>query len=223
MSDFDSDVALAARIARGEADAIATFERDVAFEIEAAVKKVDRDRSFVAELAQQIRIKLLVGDGTTPPKIASYRGTGPLRAWVAIASLRLALNAKRARQPVTNNDDILADVLDREPDPELRHLRALYRTELKDALAAALAALPDRDRALLRMRFVAGLDLAQIAKLYRVHESTVSRWVAAAAERAGDEARARLVAKLAISAATADSVARMVHSQLDLSIARLLG
>src|SRR5688572_28867733 len=111
MSDFASDVALAARIARGEAAAIAAFERDVAFEIEAAVRKVDRDPSFVAELAQQIRIKLLVGDGTAPPKIAGYRGTGPLRAWVSIASLRLALNAKRAKQPIANSDDVLAEVL----------------------------------------------------------------------------------------------------------------
>lgn len=222
MTDFAGDLALAARLARGEPDAVTDFERDIAPEIETAVRKVDRDPGFVTELAQQIRIKLLVGDGTAPPKIASYRGTGPLRAWVAIAALRLALNAKRARQPVANSDDVLADVLDREPDPALRHLRALYRSELRDALGAALAALPDRDRALLRMRFVAGLELAQIGKLYRVHDSTVSRWIAAAVERVGDDARARLVAKLAISADTADSVARMVHSQLDLSIARLL-
>lgn len=221
MTAHADDLALAARIVRGDRDALATFERDVAFEIEAAVAKVDRDRTFIGELAQQIRIKLLVGDGGSPPKIASYRGTGPLRAWVAIASLRVALNAKRAKHPPTT--DLLADIFDREPDPELRHLHALYRNELADALTTAIAALSDRDRALLRMRFVGGLELAQIAKLYGVHESTASRWLAAAAERIHDDARARLVERLAISPATAESVARLVRSQLDLSIARLLG
>lgn len=211
------DVELAQRLARGDKNAIATFEREVAFEIEAAIKKIDRDKTFVGEIAQEVRVKLLVGD---PPKIASYRGAGPLRAWVAIVAMRAALNAKRAKQPVS--DDVLADVVDREPDPELRHLTTLYRAEYREALTAALAALTDRDRALLRLRFVAGLELAQIGKLYRVHEATASRWIAAAIEAVGDDARKRLVARLAVSEATADSVARMVKSQLDLSIARLL-
>jgi RNA polymerase sigma-70 factor (ECF subfamily) len=74
----------------------------------------------------------------------------------------------------------------------------------------------------LRLRFVEGLELAQIGRLYRVHESTASRWVAAALEAVGRATRERLAARLAIGSATADSVARMVHSQLDLSIARLL-
>ena len=222
MTEFADDVALAAQIVRGDKAALATFERDIAFEIEAAIKKVDRDRTFVTEIAQRVRIKLLVGDGEdAPPKIASYRGTGPLRAWVSITALRVALNAKRDAAPAAS-DDILADVVDREPDPELRHLTSLYRAEFRDALSAALAALPDRDRALLRMRFVSGLELAQIGKLYNVHESTASRWIKAAVDAVGEDARARLVAKLSITPDTAASVARMVKSQLDLSIARLL-
>jgi RNA polymerase sigma-70 factor (ECF subfamily) len=220
--DFADDRALAARIAQGDKAALATFERDVAFEIEAAIAKVDRARDFITEVAQQVRIKLLVGDATTPPKIATYQGTGPLRAWVSIAALRVALNAKREKTPVANNDDVLADLVDREPDPELRHLTTLYRAEYKAALSGALAALSDRDRALLRLRFVSGLAIAQIGKLYGVHESTVSRWVKSAVDTAGDGARSRLVAALSITPETADSVARMVKSQLDFSIARLL-
>jgi RNA polymerase sigma-70 factor (ECF subfamily) len=119
--------------------------------------------------------------------------------------------------------DLLADVVDREPDPELRHLKTLYRAELREALAAALAALADRPRALLRLRFVDGLELAHIARLYRVHESTASRWISGAVAEVAADARRRLALRLAIAPSTADSVARMVASQLDLSIARLLG
>ena len=215
------ELVLAWRVAQGDRDAIATFERECGPELAAAARKVDHAPAFVDEIAQLARIRLVVGDGTAPPRIATYLGTGPLRAWVAIAALRVAYNAKRAATPPAG-DDVLADVLDREPDPELRHLTSLYRHEFRDALTAALAALSDRDRALLRMRFVSGLELAQIGALYRVHESTASRWIAAATLRVGDDARARLVTKLSISDDTARSVARMVKSQLDLSIARLL-
>jgi RNA polymerase sigma-70 factor (ECF subfamily) len=101
-------------------------------------------------------------------------------------------------------------------------LKALYRVEFRESLAAALADLADRARALLRLRFVEGLELAQIGRLYRVHESTVSRWISAALDDVGRATRRHLVARLAVTPETADSVARIVQSQLDLSIARLL-
>ncbi|HEY6037073.1 MAG TPA: sigma-70 family RNA polymerase sigma factor, partial [Kofleriaceae bacterium] len=151
----------------------------------------------------------------------TYRGTGPLRAWVAIAARRLAINAKRDAKP-SAGDDPLADLVDREPDPELRHLKQLYRGEFRAALAAALAALPDRARAVLRLRFVDALELAQIGRLYRVHESTASRWISGALEDIAAATRAQLVARLEVTPETAESVARMVQSGLDLSVARLL-
>jgi RNA polymerase sigma-70 factor (ECF subfamily) len=211
------DLVLAWNVARGHRDAVARFEREIAGEIAASARKVDRARSFVDEITQVVRVRLLVGDA---PRIASYRGRGPLRAWVAVTALRIALNAKRDKQPAS--DDVLADVVDREPDPELRHLRTLYRAEFREALVGALTGLPQRERALLRLRFVAGLELAHIGKLYRVHESTASRWIAAAVEAVGIATRKELVKRLEVTAATADSVARMVASQLDLSIARIL-
>jgi RNA polymerase sigma-70 factor (ECF subfamily) len=217
--DYSDDLDLARRVARGEPEALKRFDREVAGEIATAVRKVDRDPAFIDEIAQRVRVRLLVADGDGPPRIGAYRGTGPLRAWVAIAALRVALNAKRDAPPA---GDVLADVVDREPDPALRHLKTQYRAEYREALTAAIAALGDRERALLRLRFVSGLELAHIGKLYRVHESTASRWIAAAVEAVGSGARERLVQKLSITAATADSVARLVASQLDLSIARLL-
>jgi RNA polymerase sigma-70 factor (ECF subfamily) len=216
-----ADLALAFATTLGDAAATRRFEHHVAGDLVAAARTIDRDQSFVDEVCQQTRVRLLVSDGGAPPRIASYRGAGPLRAWVAIAARRVALNAKRDTDPPAS-DDVLAEIVDREPDPELRHLRTLYRTEFREALTAALAGLADRTRAVLRLRFVDGLDLAQVGRLYRVHESTVSRWVASALDEVGRVTRAQLVTRLAVTADTASSVARMVHSGLDLSIARLL-
>lgn len=216
-----SELVLAWATSRGDAEAVRQFERAVSDEITAAARKIDRDPAFVDEVRQLVQVRLVVGDGVAPPRIASYRGTGPLRAWVAIAAQRVALNVKRDGQRAVAID-VLAEVVDREPDPELRHLKTLYRAEFRAALTSAIAALTDRQRAVLRLRFVDGLELAQIGKLYRVHESTASRWVAQAIEGVAADARHRLIERLTITPATADSVARMVASQLDLSIARLL-
>ncbi len=219
------DLALAYGVGQGDPIAVRRFDAHVAADVAAAVRAIDGDAAFVDEVRQRTRVRLVVGEDGAP-RIRTYRGAGPLRAWVAIAARRLAINAKRDARPDAASgaapDDVLADVVDREPDPELRHLKGLYRAEFRAALAAALARLADRARAVLRLRFVDGLELAQIGRLYRVHESTASRWITAALEEVGSGARAELAARLAVTAATADSVARMVQSGLDLSVARLL-
>lgn len=216
-----ADLALAFAVAAGDPVAARRFEAAVGDELIAAVRAIDREPAFVDEVVQEVRIKLTVGDGG-PPRIASYRGAGPLRAWVAVAARRAALNAKRAVRRDRTEPDPMIELADREPDPELRHLRTLYRSEFRDALTAALAAASDRDRTLLRLRFVEGLELAHIGRMYRVHESTASRWLTAARAQLAEATRANLMARLAVTSATADSVARMVASGLELSVARLL-
>lgn len=218
---YAADLALAFGVARGDAAAVKRFDALVAGDIAAAARAIDRDPAFVAEVCQRTRVRLVVGEGDAPPRIATYRGAGPLRGWVGIAAQRVALNAKREARPVAD-EDVLADVVDREPDPELRHLKTLYRAEFRDALVAALAGIADRARAVLRLRFVEGLELAQIGRLYAVHESTASRWVSSALDAIAAATRENLIARLAVSSDTADSVVRMVQSQLDLSIGRLL-
>lgn len=229
-SEHAADLALAYAAGRGDPVALRRFEAHVTGELVAAARAIDRDPAFVDEVVQRAQIRLMVGEGGQPPRVVTYRGAGPLRAWAAIAAQRIALNARRdgragaARVAAPNADpDVLAELVDREPDPELRHLKTLYRAEFREALLGALAGLAARTRAVLRLRFVDGLELAQIGRLYQVHEATASRWVSSALDEIGAQTRARMIARLAISDATAASVVRMVHSQLDLSIARLLG
>ncbi len=218
-----ADLAHAFCVSQGDPVAIRRFDEYVGREVAAAARAIDRDSAFVDEVVQSTRVRLVVEH-----RLATYRGAGPLRAWVAIAAQRIALNARRdaragaARPSAPMRDDVLAELVDREPDPELRHLKTLYRAEFREALVAALGSLADRARAILRLRFVDGLELAQIGRLYRVHESTASRWISSALADIQQATHARLIAKLAITDDTAASVARMVQSQLDLSIARLL-
>jgi RNA polymerase sigma-70 factor (ECF subfamily) len=119
-------------------------------------------------------------------------------------------------------EEILGELVAREPDPELRHLKDLYRAEYAAALRAAVAELPERERVLLRLHHVDGLRLARIGQLYGVSESTASRWLASAAEQVATRATKRLRDGLGVSPSQVESIARMVQSGLDLSIHRLL-
>jgi len=213
------DLELAWAAGRGDPAALRRLERLIAPDVEAAARRLDRDPQFADEVRQALRVRLLVAvDGRT--RIDDYAGRGPLRGWVGVAALRVALNLKRSAGPAT--PDILAELVSGESDPELRHLKALYRAEFREALESALGALPERQRAVLRLSYVDGLKLAQLARLYQVHESTASRWVSQAAADVATDARRRLTARLALSPSSLDSVARMVLSNLDLSIARIL-
>jgi RNA polymerase sigma-70 factor (ECF subfamily) len=218
----DADLALAKSAASGDAAAIRALEPRIAKESVAAARRIDATRAFTHEVAQAVRVRLLVPDGAGHVRIADYAGRGPLDAWIGVAATRVALNMKRGAGREIAAAEVLEEVIAREPDPELRHLKSTYRGELRAALEAALWALTDRQRAILRLAYVDGLRLHQIARLYQVHESTVSRWLAQATDEVAAATRKRLIATLGVSPGTADSVARMVLSNLDLSIARIL-
>jgi RNA polymerase sigma-70 factor (ECF subfamily) len=204
---------------RGDPHALRTLERLIAPDVEASARRVDREPGFADEVRQALRVRLLVPDRGRV-RIDEYGARGPLRGWIGVAALRVALNLKRAAGPATR--DVLAELVSGEADPEMRHLKTLYRAEFKGALEAALAALPERQRAVLRLTHVDGLKLGQLARLYQVHDSTASRWVSQAAAAVAEDARRRLVTRLALSPSSLDSVARMVLSNLDLSISRIL-
>jgi RNA polymerase sigma-70 factor (ECF subfamily) len=218
-----ADLYLARAVAAADAVALRIFDDRVLPRIDHAVRRIDGSPAFVDELRQVLRVHLLVGDAGAAPRIAAYQGRGPLVAWVRVVAVRAALNLKRAERPTVSEDERLVELVDREPDPGLRHVKALYRAEYDRALREALAALPDRQRVLLRLHFFDGLRLARIAALYGVHESTASRWVSGAVSAIATATERRLRERLSLSPATLDSVARMVVSGLELSMRRLLG
>jgi RNA polymerase sigma-70 factor, ECF subfamily len=220
--DHAPDLALAKAAAAGDPAALRALEPRIARESAAAARRIDGARAFADEVTQVVRVRLLVADDGGHVRIADYAGRGPLDAWISVAATRVALNLKRGTGREVGAAEVMEEVIAREPDPELRHLKSTYRSELRIALEAALAALPDRQRAILRLTYVDGMRLHQIARLYQVHESTVSRWLAQATDDVAASTRKRLIAALGVSPGTADSVARMVLSNLDLSIARIL-
>ena len=172
-----ADVWLCAALADGNPEAVRVFERRLDPQIEVALGRLSLSDDQRVELAQRVRVRLLVGTDENPPRIALYRGWGSLEGWTRTLTARLALNAIRDRKG--------AEPLDRSPEllgvsPEFKALRSSGRALFLQALGTAFRSLGDRERALLRLRYLDGVQANALATTYGVHESTMSRWLASA-------------------------------------------
>ena len=168
-----------------------------------------------------------MSEGGRPPRVAEYQGGGPLVAWLRAAAVRTALNLQRAegrRARVEEDAEAgpLAEATGAEADVELGYLRRHHREDFQAALTEALAALPARERTVLRLHVVEGLSLERIGAMYRTHKSTVSRWVARAREEVLEGTRQRLAERLRLSSGELHSLMRVVRGELDLSLPSLL-
>jgi RNA polymerase sigma-70 factor (ECF subfamily) len=75
----------------------------------------------------------------------------------------------------------------------------------------------------LRHATIDGLTLDQIAATYQVHRATVARTLASARQKLLETTRAGVIANLGIVSAELDSAIKLLDSQIDLSLSRVLG
>ena len=80
-----------------------------------------------------------------------------------------------------------------------------------------------RERNLLKQSVLFGATVDDLGALYKVHRATAARWIAAAREHLVEETRQRMIAHLRIGPAEYDSILELIHSQLDVSVSRVLG
>ena len=97
------------------------------------------------------------------PRLASYRGDGPLESWVAVASIRLAVSMGRS---VTAERRLRTKAIAGfvGTNPELLVMKGQLRSELESAVARALGQLDEGDRLLLRLYVVSGMTLTAIGR-----------------------------------------------------------
>ncbi|MCP3102572.1 transcriptional regulator [Myxococcus sp. K15C18031901] len=214
-------------LARAAADrlpaALAAFESSFLPEVNAAVARLKLPPTGLDEVRQLLRQRMLVGSQEAPARLAAYPGTGPLSGWVRAAALWLGLDWQRQRggQPVGDDGDLSMLVAPGD-DPELLYLKNTYRAEFSASFSTALAGLEPRQRNFLRLKYLDGLSIDQLGALYGVHRSTAARWVVAAQESLLQETRRLLTERLRLTGSQLDSVLRLISSQLDVSLSRLL-
>ncbi|MCA9627204.1 MAG: sigma-70 family RNA polymerase sigma factor [Myxococcales bacterium] len=218
-----ADAYLAFACELGDDDAISAFDRDYLARVPAMVRRVDNSSALAEEVQQILRARLLVGDGT--PKIGGYAGRGSLLGWLKVAAVRCTLELLRARKSERGEDveseaERAAALVSR--DPELDYLREKYAGDFREAFSDALANLDKQQRTVLSLYLADGLNIASIGALYSVHRATVARWIAETREHLFADTRRRLHERLNISETEFQSIVRLVQSQLDVSVQRLL-
>lgn len=218
-----ADLLLACACGDGDRTAIEVLEDQVMGPTRASLRRLDTRPEFIDDVMQELRAKLLL---PPEPRILRYGGRGPLLAWVRVAASRIAIDLLRA-----GHEDVLREAHD--PDkleqvdfgPEVQLLRAAYRESFQGAVSAALAGLSAKDRNLLRRHLVERMTLDEIAGPYGVHPATVARRLMALRERIAAGVRDHLAIRHRSEGGSTslESMAQAIRSEVDLSLAPLLG
>lgn len=214
---WPEDLFLAAAVLAGDDAATRALDALVS-DVKPALRGIVPDHE-IEELGQELRIKLAVGPNA---KLASYAGTGPLRAWLRVALLRAGLDRKRQPRDVMLDETAWLAIADNDADPALLALQRSVGPAIRGALEVALARLPSRDRLMLRQHLLDGLAPPDLATLHGVHRVTAFRWLAAIRQRVLADVRERLAQELAIDSASLDSLMRRVRESVAPSVERLL-
>lgn len=216
-----ADLLLAQACATGSAEALAAFTATCGPAITGSLRTMGLADDVIADVTQDVTTKLFVsGDG--PPKIATYSGRALLRSWVRTIATRAAVDRLRKPQADSAPDEMLYALPDAGGGPELDHFRARYASEFKEAFEAALASLEVRERNVLRHHFIDTLPFEDIGALYGVHKTTAFRWVEAARDKLSKRTRNHFQERVQLPPPDVESVLRMLQSNIDLSLSRVL-
>ena len=213
-----SELYLAFASLRGDAAACALLDR-VYFE--PLADRLVRQRipqDIATETVQQLRMKVFTGP---KPLLLAYSGTGDLHGWLRITALRAAIRAQRGEMRRSDRDQETA-LADGALDADLQYQRRLYQDEFRAAFAEAVQRLTTRERNLLKHSVLYGANSDDLGALYQVHRATAARWLAAARERLAAETQRGMLARLRIERSEYESILRLIQSQLDVSVARML-
>ncbi len=215
------DLRLVAACLQADPAALDLLDRRYLRGLTGVLRTVDPSPSFADEVIQVVRHKLLVADGATPARLASYAGTGPLGGWLRVTALRTALGLRRQNWREVPVEDRLAMVEHGARTPQQDVAHAQHAAALREALTAAVATQPSRMRTLLRYYYLDGVGVEELGRLYRVHASTVSRWLSSTREAILDETRRRIAASLALAESEVESMLGLSGS-LEISLGTLL-
>ncbi|MHB8875068.1 MAG: RNA polymerase subunit sigma-70 [Myxococcaceae bacterium] len=218
-----ADLYLACGCVRLLPRALAAFDSRVLPRAEKVLRRQDPSESYVDEVMQLLRQKLLVGDGPGfPPKILEYEGRGPIEGWVRAAAIRVGLNSRRGQRPELVGDEALLETPAEGLDPEMEAIRRRYHADFKACFHEAMGLLPVEDRNMLRLHLLEGAGVFEIAGHYRVHRTTITRRLAQSRNALVVETRRLLVERLRLTRSELDAMVAVLRSQLDLSISRVL-
>jgi RNA polymerase sigma-70 factor (ECF subfamily) len=216
-----ADLFLTTGCAAADREAQRAFDETYLARLDHLVGRPGIERHLLDEIRQKVRLKLLAGD---EPRIGSYGGRGALLSWVRVTAARVTVDVLAAAGEGARDVRDVGDLLvSSDPSPELEMVKRRYRADFQAALDASLGALPARDRTLLRLHFIEGLNFEEIGAIYRVHRATVFRWMIALRQRVFSDICQRFALRLGASTSELRSLVGLLSDDLQASAKRMLG
>jgi RNA polymerase sigma-70 factor len=176
------------------------------------------------EVSSRVFQKLLVRDGERVPGLSRYAGLGPLKSFVLVTAMRQVVDLRRGQRPAEASADddtwveLATTVANDEQGPSARCDWAQLKPHLAAALEEAIAALPVRQRNVLRLHYLEDVSADAIGRMYGVHRATTTRWLTDAREQVFEQVQHRLRLELALGTQTLESVNRELAAGIELSL-----
>lgn len=213
------DLALAFAAGSGSERAIALVESTYFGDVAPILARMTGTAATRDELVQVLRDRLFVASAQRRPGILAYGGRGDLRGFLRVTITRAALNLlSRKGRDVPTDDALFEAIPDLDDDPEVRHIRARCREEVRAAFRAAFQSLTPRERNLLRHAFLDGLGIDGVGRIYGVHRATAARWLASARAKLVGALTADLETRLQIAPDEVASLLRWARSGIELTL-----
>src|SRR5437868_1839149 len=137
---------------------------------------IAKEAAAARELADSLYADLYgtsARDGKRVSKLASYTGRGSLEGWLRTVLAQEYVNQyRRKRRLVSLDEESEGGTQYAAPEKETERV---VDARLEVATDQALASLDPQDRFVLASYYLDGRTLAEIARILRVHESTISR------------------------------------------------
>jgi RNA polymerase sigma-70 factor (ECF subfamily) len=207
------DLYLACGVLQQDRAALSYFEERFMSRVPEYVLRVRVGRDVVDEVQQLLRERLIMGG-----KIADYSGKGALGGWLRVAAVRTALNHLRKNDPASTE---VSEEISAAGDPELSYVKEHSRDLFADAFKRVLDKLDAAERTVLRLHYIDGLTMDQLAHLYKTPRSTIARRVAAARQEVLASTEDLLRKERRLSESAIASVIRQARSQVQVTLTRL--
>jgi len=195
---------------RGDPEAHRLFDAHYMHQVGPALRRFGSDAGLVDEVAQRVRVKLLVAAPGELAPIARYALGGDLAGLVRVAAIREALTLRRTDKAAESDG---LDAVVGEADPELRALKDRYAREFHLAFTAAVAELSPKERHLLRLNLSAKASIDDIARMHQTHRATAARWLNAARDQLAAATRRHLQESLGVEGDELLSLMRLIRTE----------
>lgn len=178
------------------------------------------------ELGETIWIDLFLLDRSGQSRIASYDGRSSLATWLRVVVSNRVINERQRRSATAGNLEAIPEPADPRAhrDVEGQVAQDRYRSMILSVFRRSLCVLTEREILMVLMRYDQGLQLGQIARMFSVHQSTITRQLERIVERLRTDVRALLETEFGLNSEQVDeclSVACDTFARTE-SILRLL-